>query len=131
MASIKREMYRHKRRKAQGDAGKDEHRLNIDWAPLVLTTFLGKLEYSLGSCRQGLIVPIGVASNMAAAGAGEIEFVVKNPSRPTQEDIRIRVPASGTVRDLKLRLQAGYPGRPEPSAVTVNRVKALAGIGRW
>lgn len=65
---------------------------------------------------------------MAAVGAGEIEFVVKNPSRPSQEDTRIRVPASGTVRDLKLRLQADYPGHPEPATITVRRETTMADV---
>lgn len=52
--------------------------------------------------------------------AEELEFLVKNPSRPSQPDFRLRLPAAASVRQLKLALQAGYPGSPEPSAVTVS-----------
>lgn len=59
----------------------------------------------------------------------EIEFLVKNPSRPAQEDIRIRVPAAGTVRDVKLRLQEGYPGHPEPATITVSHWEGAGEAG--
>lgn len=52
--------------------------------------------------------------------AEELEFLVKNPSRPSQPDFRLRLPAAASVRQLKEALQAGYPGSPEPSAVTVS-----------
>lgn len=51
--------------------------------------------------------------------AAEVEFLVKNPGRPAQEDIRIRVPASASVRELKAALQAGSPGSPHPTTITV------------
>ncbi|PSC70961.1 SCAN domain-containing 3-like isoform A [Micractinium conductrix] len=50
--------------------------------------------------------------------AAEVEFLVKNPGRPAQEDIRIRVPASASVRELKAALQAGSPGSPHPTTIT-------------
>ena len=52
--------------------------------------------------------------------AEELEFLVKNPSRPSQADFRLRLPAAATVRQLKLALQAGYPGSPDPASVTVS-----------
>ncbi len=51
----------------------------------------------------------------------DIEFVVKNPSRPAEDAFKLRVPASGTVRDVKLKLQESYPGTPHPSTITVRR----------
>ena len=70
-----------------------------------------------------------------ATMAQDIEFVVKNPSRPQQEDFRLSVPASGTVRDVKLQLQRAYPGNPEPSSITVSQGGAgprhPTGWGRW
>lgn len=77
---------------------------------------------------------------MAAAGAppgdvppnATIEFLVKNPSRPTLPDFRLAVPSAATVGDVKRRLQATYPGSPLPAAVTVSsaRLRLASGPGR-
>lgn len=63
----------------------------------------------------------------APAQAGGIEFLVKCPSRPSQADFRLRVPAAATVREVKLLLQASYPGNPAPATVTVS--KCRSGMG--
>lgn len=64
---------------------------------------------------------------MSQGASGDYEFTVKNPARPAQEEVRIRVPAGATVRDVKLRLQAAYPGNPEPATVTVRHEEAGRG----
>lgn len=100
------------------DADKDRILLTRRLVPHLCRSSVSEVFATVSAAAAWVDRTVG---KMATVGAGEIEFVVKNPSRPAQEDIRICVPASGTVRDLKLRLQAGYPGNPEPATITVRR----------
>lgn len=74
-----------------------------------------------------------MASGSSTSGAtpATIEFLVKNPSRPTQPDFRLAVPSSATVGDVKRRLQATYPGSPDPAAVTVRRAELCGPELSW
>ena len=68
---------------------------------------------------------------MAAQPVGqqeEVEFLVKNPSRPGQSDFRLRVPAAATVREVKQALHLAYPGSPLPSAITVSSNAGRCGL---
>jgi hypothetical protein len=59
---------------------------------------------------------------------GDIEFMVKCPSKPALGDFKLRVPANATVGDVKRRLQESYPGAPEPSSITVGLLVLLASL---
>ena len=61
---------------------------------------------------------------------GELVLSIKNPGRPTAEDVRLALPPSATVRELKEALQQGYPGNPAPATVTVSRRAGVPGSPR-
>lgn len=61
-----------------------------------------------------------MASDQQQDGDGDVELIIRNPARGS--DYRLRCGAADTtVGALKERLQAEYPGEPQPDAQTVRR----------
>lgn len=94
-------------------------------AELHFPRFTGEQPASLICANRPELLRSAIAASaersVHRAMAQEIEFVVKSPSRQSQDDFRLKVAASATVRDVKLKLQAGYPGNPDPATITVSR----------
>jgi hypothetical protein len=57
---------------------------------------------------------------MEDQGAGEVTFVIRNPSKHDSESFRLSVPAGASVADIQKLIHEQYDGKPSPSTQTVS-----------
>ena len=50
-----------------------------------------------------------------------IELQIKNPSQNLAGDFKLRVPQSSSVGDVKAKLEAEYPSKPDKGSITVRQ----------
>ena len=61
----------------------------------------------------------GAAKDREGGPTEVITVTLKNPTRLQQEGFKLDVDKATTVKDLKQEINVLYPGRPEPSDITV------------
>ena len=61
----------------------------------------------------------GVAKDREDGPTGVVSVTLKNPTRMQQEGFKLEVNKASTLKELKEKINMLYPGRPEPSDVTV------------
>jgi hypothetical protein len=66
---------------------------------------------------------------MADQDAGEVTFVIRNPSKHDSESFRLSVPAGASIADIQELIHEQYDGKPSPSTQTVSSRQQVATTG--